>query len=100
MIGKLSEIQSEAPVVIFDPVDDSIRPLTSVYHEPPHTFIQSHGKSLYSIGDLISKLEKLASDIPFDAQIVSGDDWNYQEIDSIAFEDNALVISLSKPNLD
>ena len=72
-----------------------------VYHEPPHTFIQGAlavGK-YPTVQSLLERIRRIDSIIPFDTDIVSGDDWNYQEIEAVKTED-MLVIELSNPVFD
>lgn len=72
-----------------------------VYHEPPHTFIQgaaSEGK-YPTVQALLERLTRIDKTVPFDADIVSGDDWNYQETDVVALEE-MLVIDLAEPDFD
>lgn len=100
LIELLKVIEGEYPVVIYCPVDDSIRPLSKVYHEPPRTFLQSEGEKNYSNISLLKKIEKLSEEVPFNAYVVSGDDWNYQNIEDISIKDKALIVSLSQPIFD
>ena len=69
-----------------------------VYHEPLNTFIQGaviEGK--YStVQALLERLRHIDKIIPFDSDIVSGDDWNYQETTAVMSED-MLIIELSMP---
>lgn len=72
-----------------------------VYHEPPHTFIQAAltaGK-YPDVQSLLERIRRIDSIIPFDTDIVSGDDWNYQEIEAVKTE-GMLVIELSNPVFD
>lgn len=72
-----------------------------VYHEPPHTFIQpapAEGK-YPTVQKLLDRIRNIDANIPFDVDIVSGDDWNYQEIETAKMED-MLVIELSAPVFD
>ena len=69
-----------------------------VYHEPLNTFIQGaviEGK--YStVQALLDRLRHIDKIIPFDPDIVSSDDWNYQETTAVMSED-MLIIELSMP---
>ena len=64
----------------------------------PNTFIQGaviEGK--YStVQALLDRLRHIDKIIPFDPDIVSGDDWNYQETTAVMSED-MLIIELSMP---
>ncbi len=69
-----------------------------VYHEPLNTFIQGaeiEGK--YStVQAILERLRHIDKIIPFDPDIVSGDDWNYQETTAMVTKD-MLIIELSIP---
>lgn len=69
-----------------------------VYHEPLNTFIQGavvEGK-YPTVQTLLDRLININKNIPFDADIVSGDDWNYQETEAVVAKE-MLVIELSDP---
>lgn len=42
---------------------------------------------------LLEKLQSLDSEIPFDAEVVSGDDWNYQVIISARLESGTFLLT-------
>jgi hypothetical protein len=48
----------------------------------------------------LERLKNINTTVPFDADIVSGDDWNFQEIQDIAEVNGELIIKLSKPVMD
>lgn len=97
LMDSLKLVVEDMPVVIYCPTGDSILPLTSVLHDAPKTFLQTSGKKYYSTEKLLEKLQRLDSEIPFDAEVVSGDDWNYQVIISARLEDGAFLLTLSQP---
>lgn len=90
------------PVKIIDEDTNSFQYVGRVYHDAPRTFIQaSDEKGQYSFAEaLLKRLEIIDSSVPFDADIVSGDDWNYQEILDVMEMSGVLVIQLSKPVFD
>lgn len=97
LMDSLRLVGETLPVVIYCPISDSILPLTSVLHEAPKTFLQTTGGKYYSTEKLLEKLQILDSGIPFDAEVVSGDDWNYQVIISARLQDSAFLLTLSQP---
>lgn len=102
LIALLNSLSSLLPVKILDEEDNSLCFIGEVYHEPPRTFIQgarTKGKYL-SVKTLLDRLENINATVPFDADIASGDDWNFQEIEEITEENGELIIKLSKPVFD
>lgn len=91
-------LASLSPILPIRIRDKSEMFIGAVYHEPPHTFIQgSLAVGKYpTVQSLLDRLRNIDVTIPFDADIVSGDDWNYQEIEAVKMED-MLVIELSNP---
>lgn len=97
VIKLLSSLSPTLPIRVKDGNDMFF--IGQVYHEPPHTFIQGSVKeNRYStVQALLERLNKINDAIPFDVDIVSGDDWNYQEI-NVAVTDAVVIIELSPPD--
>jgi len=47
--------------------------------------------------ELIKLLQTIDKDIPFDAEIVTGDDWNYQEIEKVYHDAPRTFIQFGEP---
>lgn len=96
LLRLLSPTQS---VNMIDEIDGALLYVDQVYHEPPNTFLQGTAEEgRYSkVSALLERLEKIDASVPFDANIVFGDDWNYQEIKDVSERDGILVIQLSEP---
>lgn len=90
------------PVKMLGETDSISQFVGRVYHDAPRTFIQGSPKegehSL--VKGLLERLENIDASVPFDADIVSGDDWNFQEILDVMETNGVLVIQLSKPVFD
>lgn len=96
MINLLSSLPPTLPVRVKDGQNTFF--VGQVYHEPLNTFIQGSVKEgRYStVQTLLERLNQLNS-MPFDADLVSGDDWNYQEL-SVVVTDAMLIIELAPPD--
>lgn len=72
-----------------------------IYHEPLNTFIQgAEREGKYpTVQTVLARLNQIDKIIPFDADIVSGDDWNYQDAEVVVSAE-MLVIDLSEPVID
>jgi hypothetical protein len=96
LIELLASLKPTLPVRVRD--GSEMLFIGQVYHEPLNTFIQGaviEGK--YStVQALLDRLRHIDKIIPFDPDIVSGDDWNYQETTAVMSED-MLTIELSMP---
>ncbi|TMO87683.1 hypothetical protein [Pseudoalteromonas ruthenica] len=101
LIEKLKSLPQEKQVQIVDVAseDNSILYVGKVYHEPPLTFLQGASSSgKYStIQQLLNRLQEIDATVPFDADIASGDDWNYQSIEEITQTEEAVLLKLSEP---
>jgi hypothetical protein len=76
-----------------------VLPVGDVYHEPPNTFLQeAKEEGIYSnVKGLLERLESIDATVPFDADITSGDDWNYQEVLSVFESEGEIRIQISDP---
>jgi hypothetical protein len=102
LVVLLNSLSSVLPVKILNGEDNRLFFVGQVYHEPPRTFIQGtevQGK-YSSVKGLLERLKNIDTTVPFDADIVSGDDWNFQKIQDIAEVNGELIIKLSKPVMD
>lgn len=79
-----------------------LKPIGEVYHEPPNTFIQEALEETVctTVETILKCLEQIDITVPFDANVVSGDDWNYQNIDTVLEENGSLVIVLTNPTFE
>ncbi|MEZ9437576.1 MULTISPECIES: hypothetical protein [Vibrio] len=77
-------------------------PIGKVYHEPPRTFLQeAKEEGVYSnVKELLERLESIDATVPFDADLISGDDWNFQEVQSVLESEGKVLIQISDPVFD
>ncbi|WP_076415013.1 hypothetical protein [Shewanella sp. UCD-KL12] len=96
LIKLLGTFLPSSPVKVS--IDGELNPIGKVYHEPSNTFIQAgNGGEIATVFDLIERLNAIDKSVPFDASVVSGDDWNYMVVQGVSTVGEALVISLSEP---
>jgi|GEM_PF-2213298 hypothetical protein len=89
------------PVIVEDPQCDERKPLTVVLHDPPRMFFSDEaGPQSYTAQLLIDRLEKLDTGVPFDAEVVYGDDWNFQVVEDLGVYDGVLIVKFSSPVMD
>ncbi|PMG67400.1 hypothetical protein [Vibrio lentus] len=76
-----------------------VLPVGNVYHEPPRTFLQeAKEEGVYSnVKGLLERLESIDATVPFDADLTSGDDWNFQEVQSVFESEGKVLIQISDP---
>lgn len=101
LIKKLKSLPQTQRVQIVNVADkdSSFSYVGKIYHEPPRTFLQgasSTGRYL-TIQQLLNKLQEIDATVPFDAEIASGDDWNFQFIEKIKQTEEAVLLKLSEP---
>lgn len=76
-----------------------VLPVGKVYHEPPRTFLQeAKDEGPYSnVKELLERIENIDATVPFDADLASGDDWNFQEVEDVLEGDGMLLVQISDP---
>lgn len=101
LIKKLKNSPQEQKVQIVNVANEdySISYVGKVYHEPPRTFLQgaSNAARYSTIQQLLNRLQEIDATVPFDADIASGDDWDFQFIEEIKQTEEAVLLKLSEP---
>ncbi|MBH9739908.1 hypothetical protein [Vibrio navarrensis] len=79
-----------------------VLPVGKVYHESARTFLQEAKEDgAYStVKGLLEHLESIDATVPFDADLVSGDDWNFQEVQGVFESDGIVLIQISDSVFD
>ncbi|MFA0173149.1 hypothetical protein AB4424_24525, partial [Vibrio splendidus] len=58
-------------------------------------------EGVYSnVKGLLERLESIDATVPFDADLISGDDWNFQEVQSVLESEGKVLIQISDPVFD
>ncbi|MBE3657785.1 hypothetical protein BOO92_13975 [Vibrio navarrensis] len=84
-----------------------VLPVGKVYHESARTFLQEAKEDgakedgAYStVKGLLEHLESIDATVPFDADLVSGDDWNFQVVQGVFESDGIVLIQISDSVFD